>query len=93
MSEETKKLKNCTGRRVALALVLLVLYVLSPLPLYYAVVGPEFDGTDLRDYDTEHFEKVYHTVYAPLWWLCRYVPAVDRFYDWYWKLLTENRWP
>lgn len=84
MSDEPQQQRKRTGSRLTVLLLLLVLYLLSPHPLYYSsmrlVSLLNANGVDV---DWQPIEAVFETVYAPLGWLHENVPAVAGFYNWY----------
>jgi len=84
MTDAHKQKRKRTGSRLAVLLLLLVLYALSPHLIYYSSVRlVYFLNSHGVDIDWQSVEPAFETVYAPLEWLNRNVSAVAWFYDWY----------
>jgi hypothetical protein len=72
--------RSIVGNWLVIAFLLLVIYVLSPIPL----------GLVLGKLSPETMQRVgpvVETVYFPISWACMEFPAVRAFYDWQWQLV------
>ena len=71
--EPIERPANRTGRGVAIFVVVLVAYVLSPVPMGWLL--NKFNGLDFVD-------RAFEVFYAPLLYVAERIEFVAKFYEW-----------